>query len=577
MSDDADARHGAARRLLGALVRAQWLGLTAATVSALAWLGCGIATPLAIGWTVQRGIVDGDRATLWWGAAAIVVLGAGESAADAARHWVETAAAERTRTRLRGMVADAALALDPTARARWSSGQIAARATSDSDTIADTFESAGYSLAFLASLPVVVVLLVRVDPVVAAALFGIAAVTLTFGWLASRLWAPRLEASQTAAGDTVAAAQSAIEGLKVIVAAGDQHGVLTGYVTRSAASRDRALAVSRLSLWFEPTYAALASLSTLTVLVVGGARAIDGTTNLGAVIAALGLAGHLGAPIETATGLLVRLRGTLVAAVRIVSLTAEAPEPAVDSRRCEPLAPAAVSAPHDDVPAMLVAQSLGVHHPGMPAPVLADVSFTAAAGDVVSVDGPLGSGKSTLAAVLAGELRQTSGSVSIGGVDPAVLPPAERAARVLRLDTEPFLVEASIATNVRLGAPDAPDTDVEQALRTADAAEFVAALPDGIDTVLSARGASLSGGQRQRLALARALLVRPAVLVLDSALSGLEPERELAVTTAVLAACRDGVVVLTSTTPAVRALATSTVALPPPRWHQHHGGTEGDA
>lgn len=557
----------------------------ASTASALAWLGCGIATPLAIGWTVQRGIVDGDRVALWWGAAAIVALGAGESAADAIRHWMETAACERTRAALRGLVADAALALDVPTRGRWPSGQIAARATSDADAVADTFESIGYSLAYLVSLPVVVALLVRVDPVIAAALLVIAVVTLMFGWFTSRVVTPRLAASQSAAGDTVAAAQSAIEGFKVIVAAGGQQGVLASYTARSAAGRDRALAVSRLALWFEPAHAALAGLATLTVLVVGGARVIDGATDLGAVIAALGLAAHLGAPIATATGLLVRLRTTVVAAERIVTLTVAAD--GVATQGVEFDAPRAVT-PHTSTshtrgsatdpmaahdleqrrPPVLTIRQLTVRHPGRSTAALSGISLTAGPGDVVLIDGPLGSGKSTLAAAIAGELRPTDGLVSIGGLDPAAIAPGERQRHVVRLDAEPFLLEASIADNVRLGAPDAGDDELALVLRVAGADEFVDALPEGAATILSARGASLSGGQRQRLALARALLVAPTVVVLDGALGGLEPERELAVTAAAVAASHERVVVLISTAPAVRALATSMVALAQPEWQR---------
>ena len=167
-------------------------------------------------------------------------------------------------------------------------------------------------------------------------------------------------------------------------------------------------------------------------------------------------------------------------------------------------------------------------------PVLSRVSVELPARSTTALVGPSGAGKTTLADIVVGLLEPNDGQVLVDGQPRAGDVRAWRSAVAL-VPQEPFLFHDSIRANLLWAAPDAADEDLWDALATAAAAEFVAGLPDGIDTIVGDRGVRLSGGERQRIALARALLRQPDLLVLDEATSSLDTENELVIRNALAA------------------------------------------
>eukprot|EP00842_Homolaphlyctis_polyrhiza_P002814 jgi/Hompol1/3533/HPOL_006598-RA len=159
-------------------------------------------------------------------------------------------------------------------------------------------------------------------------------------------------------------------------------------------------------------------------------------------------------------------------------------------------------------------------------PVLERFSLIVPAGKVIALCGSSGSGKSTVAQLIERFYDPDSGAVLLDGIDIRDLDPKWLRSRIGYIGQEPILFATSLIENIRYGRPDATDEQVYEAARQANAHDFVTAFPDGYQTVVGERGVTLSGGQRQRLAIARAILKNPQILVLDEATSALDTQSE---------------------------------------------------
>jgi ATP-binding cassette subfamily B protein len=170
----------------------------------------------------------------------------------------------------------------------------------------------------------------------------------------------------------------------------------------------------------------------------------------------------------------------------------------------------------------LTLDGVGFCYPGADAPVLDGISLTSLAGQTTAVVGSTGAGKTTLMNLVARLVDVTEGAVLVDGVDIRRMAPDALWSRIGLVPQKPYLFSGTVASNLRYGKPDATDEEVWEALRVAQAADFVAAMPGGIEAAITQGGTNVSGGQRQRLAIARALVKKPEIYLFDDSFSALD-------------------------------------------------------
>jgi len=167
-------------------------------------------------------------------------------------------------------------------------------------------------------------------------------------------------------------------------------------------------------------------------------------------------------------------------------------------------------------------RDVGFHYPGAEHAVLENISFLTKPGQTTAIVGSTGAGKTTLVNLIPRLFDATSGSVFVGGVDVRDLDPDVLWNSIGLVPQRPYLFSGSVASNLRFGKPDATESEMWEALEIAQARDFVAAMPGGLQARIEQGGTNVSGGQRQRLAIARALIRRPDIYVFDDAFSALD-------------------------------------------------------
>ena len=504
-----------------------------------------LVIPLVTKAVVDGPIARGDRAGLIPLLALALAFGVAEAALFFLRRWAMNISSLQIERDLRDTLYQRLQRLPVAFHEGWSSGQLLSRATSDVSTIR---RFVGFGAVFLVvnlitCAVVGVLLVITYWPLGVAVL--VTSIPLTyFGLRLEKTYNVQSRQVQDEQGELATDVEEAVQGIRVVKSLGRSGLVFDRYDRK--AKRLRELQLTRVrtlaAIWclfeFHPQI-------TLALILVGGSVAVSsGALTVGGLVAFVTLFTVLLWPILSLGFLLAQAQETASACDRVGELL-DAPLTVVDSPGVRP---AAVG-----TPARLRYEHVGFRFPGTGDPVLTDVDLEIEPGETVALVGATGSGKTTMTALVPRLFDVTSGRVTLDGHDVRDLPLAQLRTVVATAFEEATLFSMSVRENVALGRPGATDDEVAEALRVAQA-EFVHDLPWGLDTRIGEQGLSLSGGQRQRLALARAVLGRPSVLVLDDPLSALDVHTEALVEQAL----RD---VLAETTALVVAHRASTVML----------------
>ncbi len=528
-------------------LRPHWLTVALSLVLGVGALVTAVAVPLLISRVVDGPLAAGEADGVATLVRLVAVLGVVEAGMALWRRWIQSTTAVRVERSVRDDLYRKVQALPPSFHDGWHTGQLLTRMTGDLSTIR-RFASFGLVFGVINVISVVMVCLALVyldralGLLVGAALVPVTGVT----WRFARSFGMISRRAQDEHGDLTTVIEESATGIRVIKAFGRGDLVAARFDQAAAGLRGSRLEMVRLRAQVVSALSVIPNATLAAVLLLGASAVASGRLTLGELVAFIALALQLVWPIESTGFILASAQEAATAAQRVYELLDTEPE--ITS---PPLAAGPGRARR--ARGHLRLDGVGFAYPGGAGPVLREVDLELLPGQTLALVGATGSGKSTLAMLLPRLIDPSQGRVLLDGTDLRRLPLPWLRTAVATAFEEAILFSASVRENVTLGRPQAGDDEVHEALTVAQA-QFVHDLPWGLDTRVGEQGMSLSGGQRQRLALARAVLGRPPVLVLDDPLSALDVETEARVERAL----RD---VLTDTTALLVAHRPSTVAL----------------
>lgn len=504
----------------------------------------GIAIPLLTRKVIDGPIADGDRSAMIPLGLLALLFGTVEAGLVFLRRWLQRYSSLGLETDLRRDLYAHLQQLQVSFHDRWQSGQLLSRATTDLSTIR---RFVGFGLVFLVvnfiTFIVVSVLLLTIFP-----LLGLLVIVLTLplGWVSLKLerrYKVQARRVQDQQGDVATTVEESAGGIRIIKSFGRRRLVFDGFDEKARTLRGFALDKVKTLAIFWAIIEAHPQIMLGLVVLIGSLSVANGALTLGTLVAFVALFELMLWPLMSMGWLLAQAQEAVSAADRLCDIF-DTESTIVDRPDAQP-----IEAPDGRVEL----RGVGFTYPDATEPVLHDVNLIVEPGETVALVGAVGCGKSTLTALIPRLYDVTEGQVLIDGTDIRDVPLVNLRELVATAFEEPILFSASARENITLGYPDATDEEIRAAVDLAQA-DFVYDLPWGLDTRLGEQGMSVSGGQRQRLALARAVIARPRVLVLDDPLSALDVHTEALVEEALRR-------VLATTTGLVVAHRPSTVML----------------
>ena len=483
-------------------------------VLAAVGIGATIVVPLATKAVIDGPIANSEHRGLYALGLFATALGAIEAILMFLRRWVVTRATLGTETSIRTDLYARLQRLPMSFHTRWQSGQLLSRIMNDLST---TRRFLGFGLLFIVmsvlQIAVTTAILLHLYWPLGLVVLG-STIPVTLACLRNERAYTRISRQvQDQTGDVASTVEEGAYGLRAIKAFGRAQHIFGKFDSRAVQLYDTSLARVRLSAKFWTFLEVIPSMTLILVLGLGAVAAGQGQLTLGTLVAFLTLLLSLVWPVAALGFLLAMAQEAMTAADRIVEIF-DAENDIVDGEL-------ALSR----VEGRVRFDGVSFRFPDADADVLHGVDLDIAPGETVALVGATGSGKTVLTQLVARLYDVTAGGITIDGVDVRDLRLSQLRQIVATAFEDPTLFSMSVRENLTLGRPDATAAELDEAIEIAQA-QFVRDLPWGLHTRIGEQGMSLSGGQRQRLALARAVLAQPAVLVLDDTLSSLDIHTE---------------------------------------------------
>ncbi|WP_404365099.1 ABC transporter ATP-binding protein [Corallococcus coralloides] len=506
-------------RALGYLRRYR-LEAVGALVSLLLVSVANLGAPQMIRIAIDQGLARGEARPVWLAVGGLVAIALGRGLFNFLQGYLAERASQGVAFDLRDALFARIQRLSFSYYDQAQTGQLLTRLTSDVEAVR-TFVGGGI-VQFAAAAAMLVGcagLLVYLDPVLAlAALATVAPILLVMRTFIRRM-RPMYGQLQALLGSLNTTLQEDLRGLRVVRAFSAESRELERYGKTNAELKEKNLRVVDALASNFPFISFFANLGTLVVVGVGGWRIFHERLTLGELIAFNSYLAFLLMPLMTLGFIAASMSRASASAQRVFELLDTAVE--VSDR------PGAVPLP--PLQGRIELRDVRFRYAGGEREILRGVSVTLEPGQLVAVLGTTGSGKSTLINLLPRFYDVTGGAVLLDGQDVRDVTLASLRSQIGVVLQDALLFSGTVRENIAYGRPEATQAQVEAAAEAAQAAEFIRELPQGYDTVVGERGVGLSGGQRQRLAIARALLTDPRLLILDDSTSAVDARTETAI------------------------------------------------
>ncbi|HSJ60853.1 MAG TPA: ABC transporter ATP-binding protein [Jiangellaceae bacterium] len=539
--------------LLGRGIVHEPLVFTIAILGSAVFGAATVFTSIVIGQVTDKVIVPAfqegrpETGALVGAVAAIVGVGTLKAGGIVVRRFYAGVWMQRLQARYRRRVTRQYLRLPLSWHHRHPTGRLLSNANADVEASWWPMAPLPMAVGVLVMLVVAVISMLLADPVLAAIGLLVFPTILLINVFYQRRISPLATRAQALRAELSAVAHESFDGALVVKALGREADETNRFAEVADRLREANVRVGKVRGAFDPILEAMPNLGVLAVLLVGVARIDAGLLEPGTLVQIAYLLTIVAFPIRAIGWVLGELPRAVVGLRRVDAvLQATGALPYGNAR----------PAPSEE-PTELRVQRVSYAYEGADG-TLSDVNIDVEPGRTVAVVGPTGSGKSTLASLLIRLVDPSTGAILVDGTDARDLAPGVLADNAALVFQQAFIFEDTVRDNVTLGR-DIGDDDVWAALRLAQAEGFVAALPGGLDSMIGERGTTLSGGQRQRLALARALVGRPRLLVLDDATSAVDPDVEQRILAGLREAALPSTVVVVAYRRATIALADEVV------------------
>ncbi|MFD4326373.1 ABC transporter ATP-binding protein [Nocardioides sp. NPDC058538] len=542
-------------KVLGVAIRREWAVFTLSTLGSALFGALTVADAWVLGWSTDHVLVpalrDGEIGAGWLWAVVGLFVGVAilRAVGVVARRLGAGVMQYRMQAHSRRAVTRQYLALPLAWHHRHPTGQLLSNANSDVEASWAPIAPLPMAVGTLAMMVIAIGQMFWTDVVLASVAILVFPAVVVANLVFQRFSSPLMTRAQQLRAELSGIAHESFDGALVVKTLGREAEETTRFQDKAQELRDVNIHAGRIRAAFDPILAALPNVGVLAVLAVGVGRVSSGAAAPGDVVLIGFLLTIVAFPIRSFGWLLGEFPRSVVGYRRVQRVLDATGRLAYGEERTS----------REPTGARVRVDGISYAYAGGPT-LLDGVDFEVEPGRTVAIVGETAAGKSTLTMLLARLVDPETGRITLDGTDLRDLGAGEWARVAALVPQTAFVFDDSVRGNVTLGA-DLTDDEVWSALKAAQADGFVTALPKGLDTTLGERGASLSGGQRQRLALARALVRRPRLLILDDATSAVDPEVEQRILSALRSGANDTSLVVVAYRKATIALADEVVHL----------------